>query len=103
MRLYVSSIDLSIGDPSLAVRRYFLSQMSNEASWKVILLTSLGCILTTVFMGIRCAPLELSRETTTDGRRRPIGQVAHLNEPRVSELGTTTYCVWVGRVRPLAG
>src|ERR1700731_3861341 len=62
MRLYVSSIDLSIGDPSLAVRRYFLSQMSNDASWKVILLTSLGCILTTVFMGINEAPLELSRE-----------------------------------------
>src|SRR5580658_1943415 len=27
-RLYVSSIDLSMGEPSFAIRRYFLSQMS---------------------------------------------------------------------------
>src|SRR5882757_7512059 len=51
-RLYVSSIDLSMGEPSFEVSRYFLSQMSKDASWKVILATSLGCILTTVFMGI---------------------------------------------------
>src|SRR5580658_1327385 len=56
-RLYVSSMDLSIGEPSFAVRRYFLSQMSTEASWKVISPTSFGCILTTVFMGIGAAPL----------------------------------------------
>jgi hypothetical protein len=31
--------------------------MSNDASWNVILATSLGCILTTVFMGINPAPL----------------------------------------------
>src|SRR5271166_1703074 len=56
-RLYVSSIDLSMGEPSFAIRRYFLSQMSYDASWKGILPTSLGCILTTLFMGIKNAPL----------------------------------------------
>src|SRR5579883_2409670 len=49
-RWYVSSIVLSTGDPSLAVRRYFLSQMSSEASWKGIASTSLGSIFTTVFI-----------------------------------------------------
>jgi hypothetical protein len=46
-----------MGEPSLAVSRYFLSQMSKDASWNVMPVTSLGCILTTVFMGIENAPL----------------------------------------------
>src|SRR5215813_2937095 len=75
-RLYVSSIVLSMGDPSFAVRRYFLSQISSEASWKEMASRSLGSIFTTVFMnprrsdcctpdlrisGCRCDPLNLPR------------------------------------------
>src|SRR5688572_11659002 len=41
---------LSTGVPSLADKRYFLSQMSSEASWKGIASTSLCSILTTLFM-----------------------------------------------------
>src|SRR5260221_3266128 len=58
-----------MGDPSLAVRRYFLSQMSNDASWKEIPSTSLGCILTTVFMGIGELPSNY-RAKTYESRRR---------------------------------
>src|SRR6267142_3281567 len=39
-----------MGDPSLAVSRYFLSQMSSDASWKEMASMSLGSIFTTVFM-----------------------------------------------------
>src|SRR5262245_14400978 len=41
---------LSTGVPSLADKRYFLSQMSSEASWKGIASTSLCSSLTTLFM-----------------------------------------------------
>jgi hypothetical protein len=34
--------------------------MSKDASWKEISPTSLGCILTTVFMGIKATPLYFS-------------------------------------------
>src|SRR4030081_1477576 len=52
-RLYVSSIVLSMGEPSFAVSLYFLSQMSSDASWKEMALMSLGSIFTTVFMNPR--------------------------------------------------
>src|SRR5215510_5790777 len=41
---------LSTGVPSLADKRYFLSQMSSDASWKGIASTSLCSSLTTLFM-----------------------------------------------------
>src|SRR6185436_18855893 len=41
---------LSTGVPSLADRRYFLSQISSDASWKGIASTSLCSSLTTLFM-----------------------------------------------------
>src|ERR1700730_13381247 len=93
-----------MGDPSLAVRRYFLSQMSNDASWKVMLLTSLGCILTTVFMGIKNAPLELSREKHKTEGGGPIRQSRRLNQNvgRSASFETTTYCVQSRSVRPQA-
>src|ERR1035438_1231525 len=56
-----------MGDPSSAVRRNFLSQMSNDASWKEIPSTSLGCILTTVFMGIEELPSNYRAKTMTRG------------------------------------
>jgi hypothetical protein len=40
-RLYVSSMLRSTGLPSFAVRRYFLSQMSSDASWYGMLRASL--------------------------------------------------------------
>src|SRR5262249_14722636 len=43
----------STGEPSLAVRRYFLSQMSRDASWKGMASMSLGSIFTTVFINPR--------------------------------------------------
>src|SRR5579871_6439910 len=46
-------MDLSMGVPSLAVSRYFLSQMSRDASWKETASMSLGSIFTTVFMNPR--------------------------------------------------
>src|SRR5690349_8639899 len=49
-RLYVSSMVLSTGVPSLADKRYFLSQMSSDASWKGMASTSLCSSLTTLFM-----------------------------------------------------
>src|SRR5882757_6835697 len=52
-RLYVSSMVLSMGEPSFAVSRYFLSQISSDASWKEISSTLLGSIFTTVFMNPR--------------------------------------------------
>src|SRR5579863_4102316 len=42
-----------MGVPSFAVRRYFLSHMSSDASWKGTASMSLGSILTTVFMDRR--------------------------------------------------
>src|SRR6185436_11800249 len=41
---------LSTGVPSLADKRYFLSQMSSDASWKGMASTSLCSSLTTLFM-----------------------------------------------------
>src|SRR5687767_6058490 len=41
---------LSTGVPSLADNRYFLSQMSSDASWKGMASTSLCSSLTTLFM-----------------------------------------------------
>src|SRR6186713_1524581 len=41
---------LSTGVPSFADKRYFLSQMSSDASWKGIASTSLCSSLTTLFM-----------------------------------------------------
>src|SRR5688572_889363 len=41
---------LSTGVPSLADKRYFLSQMSSDASWKGMASTSLVSSLTTLFM-----------------------------------------------------
>src|SRR4029077_1797977 len=41
---------LSTGVPSLADKRYFLSQISSDASWKGIASTSLCSSLTTLFM-----------------------------------------------------
>src|SRR4029079_1472231 len=41
---------LSTGGPSLADKRYFLSQMSSDASWKGMASTSLCSSLTTLFM-----------------------------------------------------
>src|SRR5579885_2566576 len=49
-RLYVSSIVLSMGVPSFAVSRHFLSQLSRDASWKGTASISCGSILTMVFM-----------------------------------------------------
>src|SRR5512137_266982 len=40
----------SIGVPSLAVRRYFLSQMSRDASWNGMLRASRGSIFTAVLI-----------------------------------------------------
>src|SRR5215208_1309897 len=42
-----------MGVPSLAVRRYFFSQMSSEASWKEMEPMSLDSSFTTVFIGPR--------------------------------------------------
>src|SRR6185437_10022731 len=42
-----------MGVPSFAVRRYFLSHMSSDASWNGTASMSLGSILTTVFMDRR--------------------------------------------------
>src|SRR5262249_40618716 len=56
-RLYVSSMVLSTGVPSLADKRYFLSQMSSDASWKGMASTSLCSILTTLFMDGSCSPM----------------------------------------------
>src|SRR3954462_7463055 len=41
---------LSTGVPSLADKRYFLSQMSSDASWKGMASTALCSSLTTLFM-----------------------------------------------------
>src|SRR5687767_7019189 len=67
-RLYVSSIVLSTGVPSLAVRRYFLSQMSSEASWKAIESTSFGSIFTTVFIGQRRSGFYAAVEYKSKGK-----------------------------------
>src|SRR6187399_1810065 len=62
---------LSTGVPSLADKRYFLSQMSSDASWKGIASTSLCSSLTTLFMdgylspevlGLLLRPLSPNRE-----------------------------------------
>src|SRR6201986_5135165 len=42
-----------MGDPSFAVSRYFLSQISSDASWKAMASISLGSIFTTVFINPR--------------------------------------------------
>src|SRR3982751_2741972 len=48
---------LSTGVPSLADKRYFLSQMSSDASWKGMASTSLCSSLTTLFVGWVPVPL----------------------------------------------
>src|SRR5215469_4587931 len=60
-RLYVSSIVLSMGAPSLALRRYFLSQISSDASWNGMASISFGSIFTTVFMCSAALRLSLAR------------------------------------------
>src|ERR1044071_7145075 len=50
-------MDLSTGVPSLADKRYFLSQMSSDASWKGMASTSLCSSLTTLFMDGCCSPM----------------------------------------------
>jgi hypothetical protein len=55
-RLYVSSIERSIGVPSLADRRYFLSQMSSDASWNGMLRASEECNFTAVLIAATRLP-----------------------------------------------
>src|SRR6267142_6352736 len=62
---------LSMGDPSLADRRYFLSQMSSEASWKGMLETSCGSSLTTVFIFLSSLPKKLPEERRPARAMRP--------------------------------
>src|SRR5215469_16170879 len=53
-----------MGSPSLEVNRYFLSQMSSDASWNEIASRLRGSIFTTVFMVPGGAPLFLDACTT---------------------------------------
>src|SRR5512135_316532 len=48
----------SMGVPSFAERRYFLSQMSREASWKGMLRASLGSIFTAVLIAATRLPMQ---------------------------------------------
>src|SRR5262245_58727335 len=69
---------LSTGVPSLADKRYFLSQMSSEASWKGIASTSLCSSLTTLFMDGYLSPevlglfFETPKARTGKKKERPI-------------------------------
>src|SRR3954467_9622860 len=69
-RLYVSSMLISTGDPSLAVKRYFLSQISSDASWKETSSMLLGSIFTTVFMNPRRS-CQYARKTDLRWTRPP--------------------------------
>src|ERR1700728_2543725 len=79
-----------MGVPSFAVRRYLLSQISSEASWKGTESMSLGSIFTTVFMdGRRSAiavfsPGPFPRNEESDARR-----AGHPVEPPP----TLRYCI----------
>src|SRR5216684_1945987 len=90
-----------MGDPSLAVRRYFLSQMSNDASWKEMPSTSLGCILTTVFMGIGELPSNYRAKTMSRGAGPDWIKEADWSQLTGTSrtFGHTTYCVRTCRVR----
>src|ERR1044072_2871204 len=63
---------LSTGVPSLADKRYFLSQMSSDASWKGMASTSLCSILTTLFMDGYLSPevLGLSKRPQSPNREK---------------------------------
>ena len=116
-RLYVSSIVLSTGVPSLADKRYFLSQMSSDASWKGMASTSLCSSLTTLFMDGCYSPMfrMFSRKRPNRKKERPHArssygsawfiavccQTARHSSPRFSPSSRcrdTTSCVGVGRV-----
>src|SRR4030095_11084537 len=67
---------LSTGVPSLADKRYFLSQMSSDASWKGIASTSLCSSLTTLFMDGYLSPEVLglffkTQKARTEKKERP--------------------------------
>src|SRR5882672_2903754 len=60
-----------MGVPSLAARRYFLSQMSSEASWNGMLdisCGSWGSSLTTVFILLPILPKNIAKRTAPEGR-----------------------------------
>src|SRR5262245_15131674 len=60
-----------MGVPSLAVRRYFLSQISSEASWKSIDSTSLGSIFTTVFISPQRSGVHAAVRQKSKGKACP--------------------------------
>src|SRR6185369_10350258 len=64
---------LSTGVPSLADKRYFLSQMSSDASWKGMASTSLCSSLTTLFMDGYLSPevSGLFQNARTGGKNDP--------------------------------
>src|SRR5678809_1315308 len=69
---------LSTGVPSLADKRYFLSQMSSDASWKGMASTSLCSSLTTLFMDGYLSPevlgLLLKTPKPEPGKEKPIAR-----------------------------
>src|SRR6186713_3192335 len=77
---------LSTGVPSLADKRYFLSQMSSDASWKGMASTSLDSSLTTLFMGWVPAPRS-SEKATPEGKKDPYPQF--LQAPSVFHVERT--------------
>src|SRR5687768_11276271 len=85
-----------MGEPSFALRRYFLSQISSEASWNGMLLTSMGSSLIAVFMPAKNSGLRAGRGrlSPTDGphdsrRKAPskaLGGPSDLGSGRVFSL-----------------
>jgi hypothetical protein len=49
-------MDWSMGAPDLETRRYFLSQMSSDASWNGMLRASLECNFTAVLIAATRLP-----------------------------------------------